>query len=85
MNKFEFINVNVKLYSGLGKCVKGYDTEAGIALRLPAGSSVGDLINAFELPAHGARFVAIGGKIRQLNDELADGDDIKVFDLSDGG
>jgi len=79
------VEVTVKLYSGLEKYIQNYDPEGGIVLRVPIGSRVRDLIEMLGLPPHGARFVTVGKEIKKPDDELAEGDYIKVFTLSAGG
>ena len=79
------MEVTVKLYSGLERYVQNYDPESGIVLRLRNGSRVRDLIEMLGLPPHGATFVALGKEIKKPDDELAEGDSVRIFPVSAGG
>ena len=79
------ITVTVKLYSALDKHVENYNPSTGIEKTLDEGATVGDLIKALGLSPKSARIVLVENMVRNLDEQVFDGELIQLFSPIGGG
>ncbi len=79
------IRVNVKLFATLRRFFPDYDAEKGVEVKVEAGSTVENLIQALHLPEKEARVILINGLSKKNTDTLADGDQVSLFTPLGGG
>lgn len=79
------VNVRVKLFGLLARRFPGYDPEEGMAVEIPQGARVKDLLTQLEVSKEEGGVVAVDGLIQKAEAELKDGSVIHVFHLITGG
>ncbi len=79
------ITVYVKLYALLRRHHPGPKTSQALAVELPKPASVADLTPALDLPEGLVRSAFVNDDVVELDGELADGDNIKLFPPVVGG
>ena len=77
--------LEVRLYASLRR----YRPESGIgqplAVLLEAGSTVGQLIDALQVPKEEVKVVFVNGRCKEEDDLLSDGDRVGIFPPIGGG
>lgn len=79
------MQVHVKLYGTLGKHVAGYDHRRGLALDVPEGATVADLLNRLAVPLKRVGVVSVDGHLVGKRASLEPGALVKVFHPIFGG
>ena len=77
------MEVRVKLYAGLTRSA-GVSGQV-VAIDLPEGSTVADLVAALDLAPGQARLTFVNGRARRPHHRLAPGDQVGVFPPIGGG
>lgn len=68
-----------------GSLKKYNNNRAEIIHEISKGTTVGQLIARLEVPKEAIAFVAVNGSRSALNQRLAEGDEVKLFQLVGGG
>jgi sulfur carrier protein ThiS len=79
------MQVQVKLYGTLGKRVSGYDHRRGLAVEVPEGATVRDLLAQLAIPLKRVGVVSLDGRLAGKKAPLAPGVLVKVFHPIFGG
>ncbi len=79
------ITVQVKLFATLRRYRPGLKMGQALAVELPAGATVGQLIRELGLPGEEVRMVFVNGLVRERDHPLADGDEVGIFPPVGGG
>lgn len=79
------MQVQVKLYGTLGKRVAGYDHDRGLALEVPEGATVTDLLGQLAIPLKRVGVVSVDGRLSGKSARLTPGALVKVFHPIFGG
>ena len=79
------MEVHVKLYGTLGKHVAGYDHRRGLAVDVPGGATVTDLLNQLAVPLKKIGVVSVDGRLVGRAAPLRPGAVVKVFHPIFGG
>jgi len=79
------ITVHVKLFATLRQYRPGLGLGQAFPVELPAGATVGDLVQQLGLPAEEVKIVFVNGLFRNLDHVLADGDELGIFPPVGGG
>jgi molybdopterin converting factor small subunit len=88
------MTVNVKLFATLAQKLahafpdqspEGLKAGIPIALEIPEGSRVSDLLSQLPMKKEWVLLVFVNGRARKLDHQLADGDDIGIFPPIGGG
>ena len=82
-NKPAVITVHARLYATLRR--PGVGLGEVIRVGLPAGATVGQLIQQMDLPADQVKLVFVNGLARDQRCVLADGDEVGIFPPVGGG
>jgi molybdopterin converting factor small subunit len=79
------ITVRVKLFATLRRYRPGLGLGEAFPVELPAGATVGDLIEQLGLPAGEVKIVFVNALFRDQDHVLADGDELGIFPPVGGG
>ena len=88
------IQVYVKLFAGLVQNVPpdilarqsgAIRSGTPLAVSLPKGSTLGDLVTHLTMPPEKVRITFVNGRTRKLDHVLSDGDEIGIFPPIGGG
>ncbi len=79
------ITVQVKLFATLRRQFPDLDIGEAMAVEVPEGTTVGELLQELELPAEQVKVVFVNNTIRKEDYELKDGDEVGVFPPVGGG
>jgi sulfur carrier protein ThiS len=79
------MQITVKLFGTLGQRFTNYQTDQGLELNLPAGSSVADLLALLEFSPLQGETVVLNGRFLSKEDILIDGSLIQIFQALHGG
>jgi sulfur-carrier protein len=79
------ITVHVKLFATLRHLRPGLGIGEAFAVELPAGATVGRLIQQLELPEKEVKLIFVNGIVRDPDHALADGDELGIFPPVGGG
>lgn len=79
------MRLNVKLYGMLGRSFDEYDHGSGLAIHLPDGASINDLLSQLELSHEGLGMIYMDGIRLNKKSLLKDGTQIKIFQPIAGG
>lgn len=79
------MRVQVKLFAGLGRYLKGQASGAPVEVDLPAGATLEALIRQLGLPPDEVRVIFVNGRAQPLTYELHDQDEIGIFPPVGGG
>lgn len=79
------ITVQVKLFATLRRQFPDLDIGEAMAVEVPEGTTVGELLHELELPAEQVKVVFVNNTIRKEDYELKDGDEVGVFPPVGGG
>jgi sulfur carrier protein ThiS len=77
------MTIKVRLYAELARRLGGGQRLR--AVELPAGSSVGDLLAALDVPSQGGLIVGRNGKLADRSEALSDGDEVELMTAMEGG
>ena len=78
------IDIYMTLQGGLARYGPA-DRGGSVAMRLPAGATIADAIDALGLPAGSVAFAALNGRRAAWADDLKDGDELALFGRLGGG
>lgn len=78
-------NLTVRLFGTLYQAVKRYDPSQGIAITVPNGTTVGDLIRILNLKPRQVGMVSLNGALVASDRELEEGAELKLFQPIAGG
>ncbi len=79
------MNINVKLFGGLGDHLPGYDQMQGIQVDLPDGARVKHLLAHLEIPGSRGFIAAAKGKLLKPDDVLENKASVQIFQSVFGG
>ena len=79
------MNIRVILFGTLGKSFSNHDLVDGMAVELPAGSTVGDLIAHIDLPTQKLGMVSMDGNLVKADNMLKENAVVRVFQPIFGG
>lgn len=79
------MKVNVRLFGTLGSCRPGYVHEKGMAVEIPDGATVRDLLNYLKISDAKKGVVAVDGRLLRDNAALPDGARVNIFQPVYGG
>jgi molybdopterin synthase sulfur carrier subunit len=79
------ITVHVKLFATLRELRPGLGIGEAFPVELPAGASVGSLIQQLGLPEKEVKLIFVNGIVRDLDHALADRDELGIFPPVGGG
>lgn len=79
------MKVQVILYGTLPKGVAGYNHDRGLAVELPDGSSVGDLVDCLKISRSRLGLISVAGAPAKVHTRLKDRDCVKIFQPIAGG
>jgi len=79
------VTVRVKLFATLRRHYPDLGVGEAMDVELPAGATVGDLVERLRLPADQVKVVFVNGVVRDEGHTLADGDEVGVFPPVGGG
>lgn len=79
------MKVRVKLFSVLRDYVPGYDPRQGLAVELPEGATVDDLLGNLGIPPAKAPVVTCNGRILKLADPILQDSTLQIFQPVAGG
>jgi len=79
------MRINVRLFGLLSRHVPGYDYAEGMAIDAREGSAYRDLIPLLNLPADKVGLFNVGGIMKQPEDLIEDGQEVKIFMPLAGG
>ncbi|RLC61465.1 MAG: MoaD/ThiS family protein [Chloroflexi bacterium] len=79
------ITVHVKLFATLRRLYPHLGLGEAMAVELPDGATVGQLIEHLRLPAREIKVVFVNGVVRKEEHVLNDGDEVGVFPPVGGG
>ena len=79
------ITVHVKLFATLRRHYPHLGVGEPMAVELPEGKTVGDMIERLRLPADEIKVIFVNHVIREEEHRLVDGDQVGVFPPVGGG
>jgi len=79
------VKVHVKLFALLRQHHPGPNRSEPLAVELPDGAAVADLIPALNLPAQLVRHAFINNQQKTLDTQLAESDQVSLFSPVTGG
>jgi molybdopterin synthase sulfur carrier subunit len=79
------INVRVRLYATLRHYQPGLGIGESLAVELPDGATVGDLLRKLAVPLDEVKILFVNSLFGTEGQVLADGDDVGVFPAVGGG
>ena len=79
------MNIDFYLYASLAKYLPDEARSKGITVSAPAGSTVRDLLQLFEVPEAEVKLVFINGVRKDLNAVLSENDRVGMFPPVGGG
>jgi len=79
------MRVNVKVFGTLCRQFESYDPADGLAVEIPDGARIGDLIDHLGLSGLKGYAVAIGGRIVKSADILEEGMTVHLLQIGAGG
>lgn len=79
------MNVKVKLFATLRPYLNDVPAGTAVELQIPAGSTLGDLANLLKLPPDEVKVCFVNARIVELDQVLAEGDEIGIFPPIGGG
>lgn len=79
------MQVHVKLFATLRSYRPGLEIGESFPLELPAGATVGRLIQDLDLPEQEVKVVFVNGRSQPQAYALADGDEVGIFPPVGGG
>ena len=79
------ITINAKLFATLRQLYPHLGIGEPMPVELPAGATVGDLVEHLHLPADQVKVVFVNGVIRGEEHALAGGDEVGIFPPVGGG
>ncbi len=79
------MHVTVKLHATLRKYLPTASTDNSVAMELPEGTTVADLITRLAIPADHAQMIVAGDQHLELSSPVRDGQEINVFPPLAGG
>lgn len=77
--------VHVRLFATLRRHYPHLGIGDAMAVELPEGATVGELIARLDLPAEQVKVVFVNGIARETDHPLADGDEVGIFPPVGGG
>jgi len=79
------MQIQVKLFSVLGKFRPDVTPGTPFEVTLPDGATIDDMVKQLRLPAEDVKVVFVNGRARPLDWVLQPGDDIGIFPPIGGG
>ena len=79
------ITIHVKLFATLRRHYPHLGVGEPMAVELPEGTTIGDMIERLRLPASEVKLVFVNNLIREEEHRLVDGDHVGVFPPVGGG
>jgi len=79
------MRAKVKFFATLVGYVPGAEPGVPFEVELPNGSSLSDLMNQLNLPEREAKVIFVNGRMRPLDYQLQDNDDVGIFPPIGGG
>lgn len=79
------MRAKVKLFATLVGYVPGTEPGVPFEVELPNGSSLSDLMNQLNLPQRETKVIFVNGRMRPLDYQLQDNDDVGIFPPIGGG
>ena len=79
------MQITVQLFGLLRKKIPGYDPEAGIQIRVEAGSTVEDLLRGLDLADANIGLVTVNQEIASKKTKLQEGSTVRLFHPLFGG
>jgi sulfur carrier protein ThiS len=79
------MKIRVKLFGTLPKRYPEYDSGRGLAVEIPDGAKVKDLLAHLEISASDGGIVAVDNLVVPYDDELKEGVSVRIFQRAFGG
>ncbi len=79
------ITIQVKLFATLRRYYADVKIGEAMAVEMPEGATVGQLIERLRLPPDEVKVIFINNIVRQKGHPLADGDEMGIFPAVGGG
>ncbi|MEA3338553.1 MAG: MoaD/ThiS family protein [Chloroflexota bacterium] len=79
------ITIQVKLFATLRRYYAAIGIGEAMAVEMPEGATVGQLIERLRLPAGEVKVIFVNSIVRQKDHPLADGDELGIFPAVGGG
>jgi sulfur carrier protein ThiS len=79
------MKVNVRLFGTLGKQFSNHDPLKGFEIEIPAGASVGDLLDRLNIEKSKIGLVSVQGRLVKAQKKLKPGDFVRIYRPIFGG
>ena len=79
------IEIELRVFGDLRKYMEGMAIGESQALRFDDESTVKDILNRLGIPETEAKITLVNGRVKEIDDELNDGDRLAIFPAVAGG
>lgn len=79
------MKVKLRLFATLRKYLENVPIGQSVDVEMPAGSTISDLVESFQIPAEELKICFVNGIICEVDQMLSEGDEVGMFPPIGGG